>query len=69
MQYLSEKVAQAAVLCKVHLDEEVPALLPGAVLTNDIGVRRQRRHSLDLMQAPALQLILKSAHRGLVLAV
>lgn len=55
MQYLSEEVAQTAILCQVHLDEEVPALLPCAVLANNIGVRRQRRHSLNFMQAPAVR--------------
>ena len=44
---------QAAVLAERHLQVEHAVLLPRAVVPHDVGVLRQRRHRLDLVQAPA----------------
>jgi hypothetical protein len=50
---LLQRLVQAACLAVVHLDVEVAALLPRAVLPHDVRVRRQLRHGADLAQAPA----------------
>jgi len=44
---------QAAVLAERHLQVELAALLPGAVVAHDVRVLRQCRDRLDLVQAPA----------------
>ena len=39
-----QEMGQAAALAQLHLDVEVPALLPRPVLGDQVRVRRQRRH-------------------------
>ena len=43
---------EAAALAELHLREEVPVLLPRAVVLHDVLVERQVRHRLHLVQAP-----------------
>ena len=62
--HLSDERAQATVLRQVHLYEQVAPLLPCAVLPDHVGVRGQRGHRLDLMQAPATRTLDKGQPRA-----
>lgn len=52
LAHLPKSFQQGPALAQVHLDVEVAALLPGAVLAHDVGVRGQGRHGPHLPQAP-----------------
>lgn len=59
---LLDHLGQVAALAQLHLDVQVPSLLPGPVLPHDVPVGWHGRQALDLPQAAATACVRKQLH-------